>query len=357
MFTIFLLSACGGNRKSDAPGDTPKNESSSDITSASNNSDDGSSASTSNSGNGDSATTLDSSGDSKPASVASQGSVVVDYDQIIYDASGMKVTLTGYKHEFATAGVSEGYYWYFTIENNTDKEINTRIVRSSVNGCMYELEQGVIRTQAGETIESGRKIWLRADDLNARGITAIENFEFILWFDEHNGNKWTEYAVSEPITLPAPEPLDPGFKQAFDVGGVVVVDKVGIKATAIRVDYDIISDTHHGIWMFIENNSGIDVEFEAACGMVISSKIIENPKYLDAKLFCKVMDGKVAFGYIEIYKPDFEENGGGKIETAELIFTVGALESDGNGNRQQLIGGIGDKTEATVSFDADGNAR
>ena len=323
MLVLSLLTACGGN----SGGSSTAN----------------SAPTASNSGGND----------SKPASTAAQESETVEYDQVIYDDNGMKVTLTGYKHEAGSEYISEGHYWYFTIENHTDREINTRLLRSSVNGCMYELEQGVIRTEAGETKETKDKVWLRASDLNARGITTIENFEFILWFDEQNGNQWIKYAASEPITLPAPVPLDPGFKQTFDVDGIVAVDREGIKVTVIRADHDIgMVGDRHGIWMFIENNSGIDVNFEAA-----SDIVNDNPKYFDGKLFCNILNGKVAFGYLEYYKPRFEENGESKIETAELQFYVENFESDGHGNHDWLIGGAGDDAYITVSFDAEGKVR
>lgn len=145
------------------------------------------------------------------AANAAQEPVTVGYDQVIYDDNGMKVTLTGYKREPASSYSSGAFYWFFTVENHTDKEINTSFIRSSVNGCMLEFGNDLIKTQAGETKESKSQFWLGVDDLNARSITAIENFEFTLSFAENDGSKWIKYAASEPITLPAPEPLDYGF--------------------------------------------------------------------------------------------------------------------------------------------------
>ena len=320
IMSVSLLSACGDSGNGGSSGNTGGNASQA-------------------SGN---------SGSSKPTNNAAQESVAVEYDQVIYDDNDMKVTLTGYNYETsAYMPDADFHHWYFTVENHTDKEINTRFYCTSVNGCMYEIERPLVTTEAGETKESQDRISLSGSELRARGITAIDEFEFMLRFSGKDGNI---YAYSDFITLPAPVPLDSGFNQSFDVDGVVILDEAGIKVTAIRADYDIVYGTRHGVWVFIENNSGVRVE------VVATHTEINGGQYVNGDLFCDVLNGKVAFDYISIYKPDLEDMDIDKIEDLEVIFYVDELTADGRGSR--LVDQYSAGTPAvTMTFDANGNIK
>ena len=317
IMSVSLLSACGGSGNGNTGGNTSP--------------------------------VSDSGGNGERTNDSAQESVDVEYNQVIYDDNDMKVTLTGYEYETSSyMPEADFHYWYFTVENHTDKEINTRFLLASVNGCMYELEQPLVMTDAGETKESQDRISLAGSELRARGITAIENFEFTLWFDEGSG-AWTKYAVSESITLPAPVPLNSGFNQNFDVDGVVILDEAGIKVTAIRAEHDIVYGTRHGVWVFIENNSGVRVE------VVATQTEINGGQYVNADLFCDVLNGKVAFDYISIYKPDLEDMGIDKIEDLAVIFYVDELTADGRGSR--LLEQSAGTPAVTMTFDANGNIK
>ena len=322
IMSVSLLSACGDSGNGGSSGNTGENTPQA-------------------SGN---------SGSSKPTNNAAQESVAVEYDQVIYDDNDMKVTLTGYKYEpYSYMPDADYHYWYFTVENHTDQAMTTRFLYVSVNGCMYELEQPLVMTDAGETKESQERISLAGSELRARGITAIENFEFTLWFDEGSG-AWTKYAVSEPITLPAPVPLNSGFNQNFDVDGVVILDEAGIKVTAIRSEHDIVYGSRHGMWVLIENNSGVLVH------VVAVSTEINGGQYISGDLSCDVMNGKVAFDYVSFYKENLEDMGIDKLEDLAVLFYVDEWTTEKERGERLIEQSSGNTTAVTVTFDANGKA-
>ena len=331
LLALSLLTACGGGGNSG--GNTPGG-----------NTPDG----TQNNESGGAATPAsDNSGGSKSTSSAAKEPLTVELNKVIVDADNLKVMLTSYEYNDIY-----GNTFHFTIENNTDEEINLSVRRISVNGCMLEDVLDVfsrkMKTEPGKT-NTEANISLSAEAMEMRGITAIRDFEFtsnLSGTDDSLIVGGSVNLIGEPIAIQLP--ADSGFTQTFDSKGVVVLDKEGIKVTAIRVDYDISSNTNHGIWMFVENNSGYDVDVVG-----ILDEVNDITKTLDAKIFCTVMNGKVAFGYLNIYKPTFEEYGGkGNIETVQLSFYADVLKSKENSNPPRLIGNSGDKTVATVSFDA-----
>ena len=70
----------------------------------------------------------------------------------------------------------------------------------------------------------------------------------------------------------------PEKPQTFDVDGLVIFDEAGIKVTIIRQEYSINAGYNDGVWVFVENNSGMDLEVGSGSGgmecMVANGKAI-----------------------------------------------------------------------------------
>jgi hypothetical protein len=297
LLVISLLTACGGGSSN-----APSGGNSASTTPP---------ASTNSGGNSTGTPSMPSSGK-------------VEYDQVILDAEGMKVTLTG----FGYGAVMGDHAYYFTIENKTNREINTRFSsKVSVNGCMIDSlavnSDRTTRTNAGETTD---KAYVRFSPsyLEDRGIGENWDFECIIELIDGNNDI---FFVSEPVTLPGPN--GSGAKQTFSADGVVILEGAGVKVTAIQLDYDIFFGLNHGIWVLIENNSGKDI------------RVVETGAW---QISCEVASGKAAFDYITCGTDK------DKIEEVSLDLSV----------NEWLLGEVfGSDTlhwgeEVTVKFDASG---
>ena len=254
VLALSLVAGCsGGGSNSSGSSNTPSNNSSNSEN------------------NSNTPPASDSGSSSTPASTTSSK---IEYDEVIWDGEGMKVTLTGF-------GKYLGDWCYnFTLENNTDKTITADFSsRVSVNGCMIEsLAANSDRTNivnAGETTDD-TILRFGPDYLEKRGITTISDFELTIFFYDSDNQLDGPLFMSDPIALPTPD--GPGASQTFDVDGLVVFDEAGIKVTVIRQDYDINGGFNDGVWVFVENNSGMDLEVGSGSGgmecMVANGKAI-----------------------------------------------------------------------------------
>ena len=267
-----------------------------------------------------------SSSGSTPASTPSGK---IEYDEVIWDGEGVKVTLTGFDHSLGD------WRYTFTLENKTDKNISVNLSsRVSVNGCMIEnLAANSDRknfVNAGETRDD---TYLRFNPsyLEERGITQIHDFELTIFFLDSDDLSAAPLFISEPIALPAPD--GPGAPQTFDVDGIVIFDEGGVKISVIRQDYDIYDGSYDGVWVFVENNSGMDVEVGVGPG----------------GMECVVANGKVAFDY-STYPPS-----NGTIEERDLNTSVRAMDKQSG----PMWAGetLFDRANpVTVTFDANGKA-
>jgi hypothetical protein len=208
-----------------------------------------------------------------------------------------------------------------------------------------------LKTQPGETKDNAN-VSISDANLEKRGITAIRDFEFTPRFvgiDESLLLGGSDYLVSEPVTVQLP--VDPGFTQTFDVDGVVVLDEEGVKITAIRVDYDFnFAKTRDGVWLFIENNTGMDIEVTAD-GTVNGEHFDSTSTFLYD--LGQVMKGKVSFDYLSFHNPYLREKGIDVIQEVVMTISVSGLTWDLFSSGTTLI----DHKNVTVSFDAGGKAK
>ena len=273
---------------------------------------------------------------------AQTDSVSHDYDQVIFDGEGLKVTVTGYY--FGTnkfGGLTHSFY--YTVENNSDKNISCNFKRVSVNGCMIDSALNFSlntsdKTGAG-TINSDAYVEFTDSYLTDRGITEVRDIEFTIFFGDRDDFNKTLFD-SGPVTIQVPNGSD--ATQTFDTDGVVLFNGGGVKITAIKVDYDIFYGLNHGIWVFIENNSGVAVH-------VTPSRTYVGKNNTDGQITCTVANGKVAYDYI-VFGNSYE-----KLEEVWLNFAVDPLDEDASGNKW----GLKNESEpdgVTISFDGDGKA-
>ena len=289
-------------------------------------------------------------GGGKPKETAAND-VTVGLDRVVADAEGIKVTLTRYEYkDFYGQGMYNTFY--FTIENNTGKEIRLGIEYASVNGCML-VEMGdnaqKMKTQPGETNDKAY-VSISDEALKKRGITAIRDFEFTPRFVAIDSSLLfggSDYLALEPVTVQLP--ADPDFTQAFDVDGVVVLNEEGVKITAIQVEYDLdLGKTR--VLLFIENDSGMDIEVSANA-KVNGERIDSTSTYLYYQ--GQVTKEKVSFDYLSFHNPYLKEKGIDKIQEVEMTLTVEGLTWDLFSGGTVLI----DHKNVTVSFDAAGKAK
>ena len=305
------------------------------------------------SGGGDSGTPSSDKGGGKPTDTDEKEPATAELNQIVVDTEDFKVTLTRYERN-DPYGLGVVHTFYFTIENNTDEEIRLGVERASVNGCMLT-EMGdtaqKMKTQLGETNDKAY-VWIYDSELEKRGITAINDFEFTPRFvgiDSSLLLGGSDYLALEPVTVELP--ADSGFTQSFDADGVVVLDQEGVKITAVRVDYDFdLAETRDGVWLFIENNTGMDIE--------VSSDGTVNGEHFDSTSVYlyyqgQVTKGKVSFDYLSFHNPYLREKGIDKIEEVSMTFSVSELTWDLFSSGTTLIDNM---TPVTVSFDASGKA-
>jgi len=322
--TLSLLTACGGGSgNSNTPG--------------------GGNNSTTNPPASDSG----GSTDTPSSTPAKEPSGRVDYDQVLLDANGVKVTLTGYEHKEEVWSRTESYfyhYYYFTIENNSDKRQLVQFTRASVNGCMVEVDDYAHHRNPdpGETYNDAY-LYIPDTQLETFGITDIYNFELRMELN-------TDF-ISEPISLPAP--AAPASAQTFDNAGVVLLDQKGIKITAIRADHDFGEsyDKRSGVWLFLENNSGGDVKIWSYF-IKINGKLGFDSS---GSMSGIVANNKVAFTYLSFKESELKNKGINKIEELIVSFVVDSLdEKDKMGSNIRLL--RQDENEGTVKFDANGKA-
>jgi len=289
----------------------------------------------------------------KPTESAAKEPATVEINRVIVDVDALKVTLTRYEHkDFYGQGMLNTFY--FTIENNTDAPIKLNVERLSVNGCMLvEMGDGAqkMMTQPGETNSEARAS-ISDKELEKRGITAIRDLEFTPRFvgiDESLLLGGSDYLIAEPVAVQLP--ADPGFAQTFEVDGVVILNEKGVKITVIRVDYDFdLGKTRDGVWLFIENNTGMNIEVSAN-GEVNGERFDSTSVFLYDQ--GQVTKGKVSFDYLSFHNPYLREKGIDKIEEVSMTFTVSELTWDLFSSGTTLI----DRKEASATFDVNGKVR
>ena len=196
---------------------------------------------------------------------------------VVWDGEGFKVILTGYQHR----ELWEDHCFYITLENNTDKNIRAKFERLSVNGCMVtgasfsENE----RIDAGETRDD-TKLIIGESFMAERGIVDLQNIEFeISFLDLDDVQNLLFYSDKIVFTMPD----NSGSTQQYNPGGLPVFDSEGVKISVIRAEEDIMGGTYNGIWVYMENNSGSDIEVRGSGSPGLS---------------CEITDGMVAFDYI-----------------------------------------------------------
>ena len=317
---LTVLAGCGGGS---GGGSGSNSSGSSSSANSSNSSSSSSSSSGSSTGSGSS---------SSSSNTASADPGKIEYDEVIWDGEGMKITLTGFQRR----ELWEDYAFYLTIENNTDKDIMTRFEHAAVNGCMITWTNYTEnnKTKAGETRDD-TKLTFGIDYLKERGITEIQEVEFSLQFFEDVIPYVTPLFGSEPITISGP--ADSGNVQKFDVDGAVAVDENGIKITVTDLEITTIEGLDHYIHVFVENNSGEDIYVSGGGGG-------------GDLLVCDVLDGKVALtaiSYSTVNIPPAERaeyltNKDGVI----LAFSVSYMEDHGTD--------IVYENPITVKFDSSG---
>ena len=329
VLALTLLTACDGGNKN-TPGNNTQSggSNSSSAPSASNNGGNNSTTNTSTppaSDNGGS--------NSSTNTPAQTDSVSHDYDQVIYEGEGLKVTVTGYYFGMNKFG-SLTHSFYYTVENNSDKNIRCRFRRVSVNGCMVDSNLDFSfntsdQTDAGTT-NSDAYVEFTDSYLTDRGITGVRDFEFTIFFGDSDDFNKTLFD-SGPVTIQVPG--GSGAAQTFDADGVVAFNGGGVKITAIRMDYDIYFGLNHGLWVFIENNSGVAVNVSAD---------------RRGEMSCVVANGKVAYEYITFGVHEV-------VDEVWLEFFIDPLDEDANGNKWRIDDDSG-KDGPTITFDDEGKA-
>ena len=263
----------------------------------------------------------------------------IEYNELLFDGEGVKITLVGYEHKFG------GHCYYVTYENNTETRMGAEISLASVNRCMIDLSDTLLATLIpGEKLENV-EYWISDSELLARGINEINDFEvnFRLVEREKLGFLFNTGLITVPTA-------NPGFAQTFDSDGIVVAEQGGIKITAIRVDYNAgITQNNPGVWVFIENNSEFDVD------VVAYNSIAEDSAggRINGDLHSPVMSGKVAYDHILYYGPDFKKENMERIETLKLSFyadTFKGTESQRLMNQDQAV------NRTIVMLDTNGKA-
>ena len=261
----------------------------------------------------------------------------IEYNELLFDGEGVKITLVGYEHKFS------GHCYYVTYENNTETKMGASISLASVNRCMIDLSDTLLATLVpGEKLENV-EYWIGDSELQARGINEINDFEVNFRLVERE--KLGFLFNTELITVPTP---NPGFAQTFDSDGIVVAEQNGIKITALRVDYNAgITQNNPGVWIFIENNSEFDVD------VVASSCVGEDSAggRITAKLHCPVMSGRVAYDHVLFYGPDFRKEGMERIETLKMSFYADTFKGT---ERQRIMFDSG--AGMIVTLDTNGKA-
>ena len=276
----------------------------------------------------------DSSGGNSPTNTPAQnGSVSHDYDQVVFEGEGLKITVTGYYFGTNKFG-SLTHSFYYTVENNSDKNIRCRYRHVSVNGCMIDSNLDFSfndsdKTGAGTT-NSDAYVEFTDSYLTDRGITGVRDFEFTIFFGDSDDFNKTLFD-SGPVTIQVPG--GSGAAQSFETDGVVAFNGGGVKITAIRMDYDINFGLNHGIWVFIENNSGVAVHVSPD---------------RRGEMSCTVANGKVAYEYITFGVHE-------AVDEVWLEFFVDPLDEDASGNKWRIYDDSG-KDGPTVTFDDEGKA-
>ena len=317
VLTLSLLAACSGGGDNNTGNNNTNSNNTPSSTPGDNN--------TPSSDTGGTVTTVQPSSDR------------VELDQVVWDGEGMKVTLTGYQYR----PLWEDYCFYFTLENHTDKNIRARFERASVSGCMItgssfsENE----RTDAGETRED-TKLIIGRYFLEDRGIDKVQDVEFIIFFLDLDDVQ-NELFNTGLITIAGPD--SGSAAQTFEAEGIPVFDGGGVKVTVMRADNDIMGGAYNGVWVYIENNSGFDIEI----GTIASPG-----------LSCEISNGKVAYDYV-LYSTlgsDFQFHSE-TLSTALLSFKVYKWDEETHSfNGEEIQNTLGDEYGSLdVSFDASGN--
>ncbi|MCD7717676.1 MAG: hypothetical protein LUI39_14745 [Lachnospiraceae bacterium] len=225
--------------------------------------------------------------------------ITVD-EQVIYEADGRKVTVTGYEDGWLGAELN------VLVENDTESAFTLQIRDSSVNGIMTDF-------QASIDVEPGKKandsITIMTSDLEDNGIEQIADIEMSLHiFDSET---WDTIADTDAILIETS--LSGEYEQEYDDSGEVVYDE-----NSIRIVYQGLEEDDLWGWQpmfYIENNAETNITVQLNDTSV-------NGIMIDPSFSAEVVSGKKYYGGAVLFSSTLEENGISEILEIETTFHI-----------------------------------
>lgn len=169
-------------------------------------------------------------------------------ETVLYDAGGVKVTVTGYEDGWMGPEVK------VLVENNTAGNVLVTADAVSVNGYMMPFASLYTEVAAGK--KANDSLVLSNSGLEQSGIEVLAEIQFYL--DIQNADNWDTIDTSDLLTLTtSAAPYD----QNVDDSGDVLYDEGGIRIICKGLKQDIIWDGT--VVFYLENNTGRNISVYA----------------------------------------------------------------------------------------------
>ena len=221
-------------------------------------------------------------------------------EQVIYDAEGIRITVTGMEEN-----TMSGTQIKILVENGTDRNIAFSGDLFVVNGVTVP---GYLYAQAAAGMKCRDAIELYSDTLDTAGITRIGS---IRGFDTRIVDTDTYETVAKvPLELTAAH--EENLNYSPDETGFEL-----FRTEDVSVIAQVISEEYYGktVRLLVKNNTGKDIIVEA-------ENISVNGYTVDAWLFDTVCADTIRFCQLDLFQTGLEENGIDMVENVTFHLNI-----------------------------------
>ena len=235
-----------------------------------------------------------------PASSGAFTPVTVE-EQLLFDQDGVSLTLKSLTFDSFWGPVLK-----VVAENNTEKTVVVSVENCSINNVMV---YGSLYCEVSAGKKSNDEIDFNIEDVAM--ITTLKDIE--IEFEVYDSDTYDTLFITDTITITTS--ADPSFEQMVnEIGEVVYADN----DLVVRVDSEVIyNDSYYDaiIYVYAENHSGKDIAMSM-------QQFSVNGFMIDPYFYLNIISGKVAYGAIEFYSGDLDENDIEAIEEIEFKLHV-----------------------------------
>lgn len=206
--------------------------------------------------------------------------------QVIYDAEGVTVTVTGLSDDWMGTKIN------LLVENNTERNLALSGDVFGINGITVP---GYLYAEVAAGMKTNDALELYTDALETAGITDVATIRSndIRLVDTDS------FDVIARVPMELDTSLADGYQQGINDNGEVLLEQDGITVIA-----QIISEKLYGrtVQLLVKNGTGKDIIVEA-------ENISVNGFTLDAWLYDTVLADTVRFCQMDLFSTGLEENG------------------------------------------------